>query len=138
MNVYLDTSVLARRLFREAGPTVPWKKIEHAYASRLLRIELARVIDRARLTGRIDDDGVVELHESTAALLRSIDQIEVTPSILDRAALPMPTVVGTLDALHLASAIAVRDALEPDLVFATHDAQLARAARATGFKVIGL
>jgi hypothetical protein len=45
----------------------------------------------------------------------------------------MPTVVKTLDAIHIASALAIRDRREVDLVFATHDTQQATAARALGF-----
>ena len=45
----------------------------------------------------------------------------------------MPTIVNTLDAIHLASAIALRDRRGIDLVFASHDDQQATAARALGF-----
>jgi predicted nucleic acid-binding protein len=51
--------------------------------------------------------------------------------VLTRAAGPMPTVVGSLDAIHLATA------LEPGFVLLTHDKQLARAARASGLDVGG-
>jgi hypothetical protein len=49
----------------------------------------------------------------------------------------MPTVLGSLDALHLATALAVRAQLHADLSFATHDHQLSNAARAFGFTVHG-
>jgi hypothetical protein len=47
-------------------------------------------------------------------------------------------VIGTLDAIHLASAVTLRDGLNEDLVFATHDRQQAIGARALGFEVIGI
>jgi predicted nucleic acid-binding protein len=50
----------------------------------------------------------------------------------------MPTVLGTLDALHLATALEVKRALAPKLVLLTHDEQLARAARASGLAVLGV
>ncbi len=46
--------------------------------------------------------------------------------------------LATLDALHLATAGAVRLRRSPaELVFATHDKQLGRVAEAMGFEVIG-
>jgi hypothetical protein len=48
----------------------------------------------------------------------------------------MPTIVKTLDAIHLASALAIRERRGIDLLFATHDNQQATAARALGFMCI--
>jgi hypothetical protein len=48
----------------------------------------------------------------------------------------MPTIVRTLDAVHLASAIVLRERRNMDLQFATHDAQQAIAARALGFTTV--
>ena len=59
-------------------------------------------------------------------------------SILRRAGEPYPVALKTLDAVHLATALMWRDRRAPDLVFATHDRRLGRAAAALGFAVIGL
>ncbi len=138
MIAYVDTSVLLRKLFREAAPLAKWSSIEQAYVSRLAVVEVSRVIDRCRLAGRVDDEAVARLHEEATSLLRSIDIVELTDAILERAALPMPTVLGTLDSLHLVSALEVKAKLAPKLVLATHDEQLARAARASGLAVQGV
>jgi uncharacterized protein len=61
----------------------------------------------------------------------------LTRPILRRAALPMPTVVKTLDAIHLASALLFQERTGDSLTFATHDLQQATCARALGFKIIG-
>jgi hypothetical protein len=58
-------------------------------------------------------------------------------SVLDRAAQPMPTELGTLDAIHLASALLWKEALGVDPVMATHDKAVALAAQAHGLKVVG-
>jgi predicted nucleic acid-binding protein len=53
---------------------------------------------------------------------------------------PFPTPLGTLDALHLATAMlyrATHQSGEHPIIFATHDVELARAARAMRFDVIG-
>jgi predicted nucleic acid-binding protein len=49
----------------------------------------------------------------------------------------MPTVIGSLDAIHLATALELAEETRTSLVLATHDARLARAARASGLTVIG-
>ena len=43
----------------------------------------------------------------------------------------------TLDAIHLASAILWQQQEEVDILFLTHDEQLAKGALAMGFKVLG-
>jgi antitoxin (DNA-binding transcriptional repressor) of toxin-antitoxin stability system len=55
----------------------------------------------------------------------------------DRAANPLPTPLGTLDALHLATALTWRERVDKPLVMATLDDSLAGAARAFGVQVIG-
>jgi hypothetical protein len=57
---------------------------------------------------------------------------------IDRAAQPMPTELGTLDAIHLASALLWKDATGIDPVMATHDGALGLAAQAHGLKVLGI
>ncbi|MCU0723319.1 MAG: hypothetical protein MUC63_06855 [Planctomycetes bacterium] len=49
----------------------------------------------------------------------------------------MPTVVKTLDALHLASAMLFRENRAEEVVFATHDGRQSLAARALGFRCEG-
>ena len=61
----------------------------------------------------------------------------VTESILDRAADPFPTALGSLDAIHLATALELREQV-PSLVFATHDRDLAIAAQSVGFSIAGV
>ncbi len=63
--------------------------------------------------------------------------IEIDPTVLDRAAQPMPTDLGTLDAIHLASALLWKDAMGFDPVMATHDGALGLAAQAHGLTVLG-
>ncbi|MBN1961614.1 MAG: type II toxin-antitoxin system VapC family toxin [Deltaproteobacteria bacterium] len=138
MITFIDSSVLLRKLFGEANSLKEWSQISQAFASRILILEIGRVIDRTRLNGQIDDQQVESLHQEARRVLHSIDVIALTDNILTRAAGPMPTVLGSLDAIHLATAIELQSNLENELVLATHDTQLARAARASGFEVIGV
>ena len=50
----------------------------------------------------------------------------------------MPTELGTLDAIHLATALLWRDQTQTQLVMATHDTALALAATAHGLQVVGV
>jgi hypothetical protein len=57
--------------------------------------------------------------------------------ILARASEPFPTALGSLDAIHLATALVWRDRMQQPLRVATHDGELALAARSFGFDVLG-
>jgi hypothetical protein len=57
--------------------------------------------------------------------------------VLRRAADPFPTPLGTLEAIHLATAILWREGRSEAPVLVTHDGALATAARATGFTTVG-
>jgi hypothetical protein len=63
--------------------------------------------------------------------------VDLDRRVLDRAAEAFPTSLGSLDAIHLASALLARTAIS-DLEFATHDDELGIAARAMGFGVVGV
>jgi predicted nucleic acid-binding protein len=81
---------------------------------------------------------IAELEAQLSRHLRSVEngeEIEVT--IFERAAEPFPTPLGTLDALHLGTAVAAKRKL-PGLSLATHDRELAIAARSIGFDVLGV
>jgi predicted nucleic acid-binding protein len=137
MKAYLDSSILVRLLFGEPDPLREWKKLRVGYASDLLRVEVGRCLDRARLTGVVDDVELGDLHRDAMRIYETLHFLPVASPILDRAGQSMPTVVGTLDAIHLASALEIVRLQGSAVPFATHDVQLGRAARASAFEVIG-
>jgi len=137
MIVYLDTSVVLRALFREADPVPGWGKWDKAYSSRLLRIEAFRTFDRLRLAGTLTDEEVAQLAKEIQIVYDTLFVMPLDDSILRRAADSFPTTLGTLDAIHLSTALAVR-AFEAVDVLLTHDEQLAIAAQSLGFEVLGV
>ncbi len=137
MNVYVDASVIVRVVLGEPGVLAAWSSIDRAVSSEIVRVECLRAIDRARITRRVPDAEVAERRAWALELLGALETIPLAPSILERAAEPFPTMLGTIDALHLASALAVQAQLAP-LMFATHDAELGLAARSVGFSVEGV
>jgi len=138
MIAVVDTSILLRKLFGEKGAFAGWNQLDEAFVSRLVEVEIGRVIDRARLGGSIDDEQVEHLHREARAVLAAMHVVSLSDAILLRAAGPMPTTLGTLDAIHLATALEVSAARGPSVVLLTHDAQLARAGTASGLDVLGM
>lgn len=137
MNVYVDSSVLLRVVLGEPEPLRGWRRIDQAVSSELIRLECLRTIDRARLELHLPDEAVSQHRADVLDALDAFGLVPLTSSVLERAAEPFPTLIGSLDAIHLTSALLVRQQYE-DLQFATHDRQLALAARAFGLSVVGI
>lgn len=137
MKLYADASVPVRALLDD-GPALPeWGHFEVAFTSALFLVEARRTLDRLRVTQALDDEALATAVFRLLEIERSLSILDVTKVVLDRASSPMPTTLGTLDAVHLASALVLREEV-PDLIFATHDRQQAIGARALGFDVIGV
>jgi predicted nucleic acid-binding protein len=137
MIVYVDTSVVLRILFREPSPVRVWGKWDKAYSSALWRVEALRTVDRLRLTHEISDLEVAALVRDVLAIHETFAIHPVTERIFQRASETFPTVVGTLDAIHLSTALSIREIEKLDFLL-THDTQLGTAARSLGFEVMGI
>lgn len=136
MIVYLDTSVILRKILAEPGPAFTWGERDEAMTSELARVEARRAIDRLRLGGDYTDEMVATAHGKLTAFEISIAIFPITRLVLARASAPFGTVVKALDAIHLATAMVLRERVTAELQFATHDRQQAIAARALGFEVV--
>ena len=137
MNVYLDSSVVLRRLRRESASFPYWATWDHAYASVLFKVETLRTIDRMRLSGAVEDGQVAELITKSQAIFAAVEFVALNAAILERASQSFRTSVGTLDALHLSTALWLMEAGAGELTFLTHDGELAVAARSVSFAVEG-
>lgn len=137
MTVYVDTSVVLRILLREPNPLELWSRWNKAYSSALWRVEALRTADRLRLTHEISDSELAELVREIQVVHETFAIHPVTNRIFQRASETFPTVVGTLDAIHLATALSIREIENLDLLL-THDSQLGTAARSLGFEVMGM
>src|SRR6266513_930538 len=121
MTAYLDASVVVRKLQREAGSLRDWGQWKHAYSSELLRVEVLRAVDRARLRGALTDNEVADIVMKARAILDGLELIQLSPSIL-----------------NLATAIRLVESAGIELTFLTHDAELGTAARSMNFAVEGI
>ncbi|MGA2739254.1 MAG: type II toxin-antitoxin system VapC family toxin [Bryobacteraceae bacterium] len=135
MTAFVDTSVFLRRLLKQPGAFTDWSAWGSVASSELLRVESRRVLDRLRLQRALDDDELGELNRLLQAAFRALDFVRLSRAVLQRAADPFPTALGTLDAIHLASALLWMEEKGGEMTFLTHDAQLAIAARACGLDV---
>ena len=70
-------------------------------------------------------------------MLDAIALVPLSNPILERASQSFLTSLGTLDALHLATALRLIEVGGIDLIFLTHDSELALAARSVNFAVEG-
>jgi predicted nucleic acid-binding protein len=135
---YVDSSVLLRLVLGQPRALKEWRSIETGVASALVEVECLRTLDRLRLRVGMSDHELARRREVVFEILATFEIVEPERPVLARAALPCPTAIGTLDAIHLASALLWRESRGEDLVMATHDTALGTAARASGFRVIGL
>lgn len=136
MILYVDSSVVLRVVLGEAGALAEWCRIDRAVSSELVRLECLRTIDRARLRLALPDSEIAQRRAAVLEVLSAFDLVPVDSEILARAADPFPTRLGSLGAIHLASALRVRSQI-PEMSLATHDVELATAARAMGLTVLG-
>ncbi|MEO8273640.1 MAG: type II toxin-antitoxin system VapC family toxin [Chloroflexota bacterium] len=137
MKAYIDASVVLRIVFGEPEPLARWTEIEQPVSSELIRVECLRGLERAQRIDRLNDLTVASTRANLLAVLATLQLIPIDGAVLERAAGSFPTLLGTLDAMHLASALAVQAQLAP-LTFATHDTELGLAARSVGFAVEGV
>ncbi len=127
MNVaYLDTSVLGRLLTEE--PDAPailrvLTRFDQLVSSQLLKVELRRLGARH---GR---------SEGAEHLLARVGLLAIDDPVLARAERVQPPTVGTLDAIHLVTALSVR-AEVPSTVMLTYDRSLAAAATSHGLQAL--
>jgi predicted nucleic acid-binding protein len=131
--VYVDASVIVAATLDQPGALrgVRWAS---AVSSELIVAELLRTLDRLRLTASTPDAELAQLREEAERNLASLDLVPINRAVLRRAGGAFPMPVKTLDAIHLATAL-LWEEHAGEIVFLTHDRQLANAARACGLTV---
>jgi predicted nucleic acid-binding protein len=124
---YLDSSAIVKLVFTEpeSGVLKAFLAESHGGVSSILaRIELARVAQRLGQSRAVGD--------SLATILRRIAFLPLSDAIVIAAGELEPASLRTLDAIHLATALSVREALAGVV---TYDRRLAEAARRAGLTV---
>ena len=124
--IYLDTSAAAKALIDEDGTDLVRDMFAEGapfVASRLLAVELHAVADRRALS-----------HEAVQELLDRVALVALSDEILS-SAIALHSGLRTLDALHLAAALEIRDSISGVLTF---DQEFAKAAVQYGLQTVTL
>jgi uncharacterized protein len=122
--IYLDSSALLKLLVeeRESAALALWmseRSSTSKVSSELARLEVVRAA--RRLDGRVVP--------AARVLVSQLDLIPLTTGLIDEAAEAGESALRILDAIHLASALSIRDALT---AFIAYDHRLVAAAQAAG------
>jgi predicted nucleic acid-binding protein len=138
VTAYVDTSVLLRVVLREPGALDDLQSYDRLVSSELISVECARAIDRLRSQDALTPEEAAIRSRAVGDWLEAFDLVLLRPPVLSRASEPLPTPLGTLDAIHLATALLWRERMGPLATVATHDSALGLAARTFGFDVRGV
>lgn len=142
MNCYIDSSVVLSSLLGQHVRFTDWNKITYAFSSMLLQVECHRVLDRYRLLGELNDRELSDIKLNLQIFLKGITLYGISTEILERAGEPFSTAVGTLDAIHLSTALLWKKENKSghmqsdDLFFLSYDEQLNTAVMASGISLI--
>jgi predicted nucleic acid-binding protein len=128
---------LLRVILGQRNVLKEWARVTQAVASALVEVECLRTLDRLRLAHEFADEMIADQREAVFRLLEAVEVVDITYPVLSRAAQPVPTALGTLDAIHLATALLWKEQKGTDLSMATHDVALAVACKASGLRVLG-
>jgi predicted nucleic acid-binding protein len=138
VNVYAESSaVVAWLLGEEVGHPVRdvLRRAEVVMASDLTLVECDRVLIRAVTLGEIDEATAADRRAHLNAAAAHWHLWRVSSDIVDRARHPFPAEpVRTLDAIHLASALAVRSVVAGVELLSLDD-RIRRAGVQLGFRV---
>jgi predicted nucleic acid-binding protein len=136
VTLYAETSAVLRWLFAEPGGETIRAALaaaEKVTASRLALIETRRVVRRAEREERITATQAADLRAVFAQASSTWAILEISEEISQRAEGGFPhEPVRTLDAIHLASALFLRESF-PDLVMLTADERVRANAALLGF-----
>ena len=137
MTAYVDASVILRLAFGQPNGLTEWPRIKRGVSSALITTESLRTLDRLRLRAKLSDVEIATRRGAILSLITSLELVELDAAILDRASQPMPTELGTLDAIHLATALLWKEMTGTQITVATHDEALGLSAKAHGLSVVG-
>lgn len=124
--VYADSSALVKLVVRESWSTnlavFLNDEADHIVSSALAEVEVIRGVRVA--------EGGPEAEEEALEMLRSCSLVEIDRGVIEGARRHAGPALGSLDSVHLASALTVNPTC-----LVTYDRQLGRAARELGLRV---
>ena len=137
MTADIDASVVLRLALGQPNALAEWSKIRHGVSSALITAESLRTLDRLRVRAKLSDVEVATRRAAILSVIAALELVELDAGVLDRASQPMPTELGTLDSIHLATALLWKEMTGAQITMATHDEALGLSAKAHGLPVVG-
>lgn len=127
--IYVDSSALVKRVADEAGAADLRCAIDEGGAAgdRFVSSLLARVEVSRAMRARLDDEDQRDIAAGTYEAFVGVSLVQMTRPIIESARVIGPPVLRSLDAIHIATAIA----LGADEVW-TYDARMAQVAEELG------
>ena len=125
---YLESSALVKLIVPEAESRALWDWLDgwpDRFTSTLAQAEILRTLRRKKASA--------QMFSRAEAVLAAIEAIHVDRPVMTTAGQLKDPLLRTLDAIHLASALAIGDLPE---AFVTYDSRLARAARRLKMAVV--
>lgn len=139
MRLYAETSAVLSVLFAEppAGLVLEELRVADAVvASALTLLETRRAIVRGEAIGALTEGRAADMLADLSAFSTNWSIVSVDDFVLERAQRRFPSEpIRSLDAIHLASALAIREAVGPIRILSL-DERLRRSARELGFEVV--
>jgi uncharacterized protein len=139
MILYAESSAVLRWLFNEAAGDEVYGHVMDAtkvVCSRLTLLECRRAARRALAESRVRQGDADEAMSVLDDVVARWGLLELSREVLHRAEAGFPAEpVRSLDALHLASALVLRQAL-PSLTMLSTDDRIRRNARSLGFELL--
>ena len=136
---YFDTSVVTKRYVHESGAAFARALLRRhrCVSSAILPLEVMSALCRRREAGDLAPRDLALIEARVSADRERWDLVEVTAAVLTRGEqLVRDTPLRPLDAIHVASALAVQGAAGLRLRFITADARQRLAAEAAGLDVV--
>jgi uncharacterized protein len=137
--VYFDTSVVVKRHVRESGSGLARSLLRRhrAVSSAIMPLEVMSALARKRATGEVTVQAFETIASRMSAERDHWSLIEVNADVLASAEdLVRRTSLRTLDAVHVASALAFRAGAGRQIPFGTADARQRDGAEAAGLEVL--
>ena len=140
MILYLDTSALIKKYFKEAGSDEVisiWQEATGIVTSSVAYAEALASIYRKKREAKFGNDRLEKIFGAFRRDWNSFIRVEVTDDLnewIDKMVSRYP--LRGFDAIHLASALIVHDRLPEEFLFACYDKKLLQAAHRAGLKTI--
>ena len=140
MILYLDTSALLKKYFRETGSDeviTRWKDATGIVTSSVAYAEALASIHRKKRDLKFNNDIFKKIIHLFRRDWNSLIRVEVTDELndwIDKMVSHYP--LRGFDAIHLASALIVHDRLPEEFLFACYDNKLLQAAQSAGLQTL--